>query len=105
MRYRWFKLGSGVTTIIFVVLNTLSYFFERDDYFQHLKETGMVWAGSWSWGFPFAWMLEGLGTEPEKYSHLMPGGAALNLICWLVSAGVIGSMCEVLATRLWPEDL
>lgn len=105
MRYKWFKLGFGITTIVFVVLNIISYLRERDLYFQYLKETGIVWYGSWSWGFPFVLMLEGLGTESEKYSRIVPGGAVLNIICWLVTAGLVGIMCEFLAARFWPEDL
>lgn len=105
MGYRWFKLGFGITTITFIVLNIASYFRERAYYFESLKESGLVWSGSWSWGFPFALMLEGLGTEPEKYSLIVPGGAVLSIICWLVSAGLVGIMCEFLATWLWPEDL
>jgi hypothetical protein len=101
MRYPWFIVGFCASTVIFVSVNVADYFRERAEYYRFLEESGWVWAGSWTWGFPFVMAIEGLGTEAEKYSLISPG-AILNLIICLAVAGCVGITMEFLRSKFWP---
>jgi len=93
-----FILGFGVITLLFVVANVISYFSEQSAYYKFLGESGWVWAGHWTWGFPFRMVLAGLGFD--NHSQLAPFGVVANVLVWLISAGFIGICCEILADRL-----
>ena len=101
MKYPWFATSLTVTVAIFVGINVADYFRERTEYYRFLEENGWVWAGSWTWGFPFVMFIEGLGTDAEKYSMLSPG-AILNLIICLAVAGCVGVTMEYLRSKFWP---
>lgn len=104
MRYPWFIAGFCVTVAAFIGVNAFDRYRQEAAYYAFLEEQEMVWAGSWSWGFPFPMMLEGLGTESEKYSMILPS-AALDLVICLTVAGFVGIAFERAKERLRPEDL
>lgn len=101
MKYPWFATSFTVTVAIFVGINVADYFRERAEYSKFLEESGWIWAGGWTWGFPFVMAIEGLGTEAEKYSLISPG-AFLNLIICLAVAGCVGVTMEYLRSKFWP---
>ena len=102
MKHPWFTTAFIVTIAIFVGINVADYFRERAAYNMLLEETGWVWAGSWTWGFPFVMAIEGLGTEAEKYSMISPG-AILNLVICLTVASGVGIAFEYLSNKVRPE--
>ena len=93
-----FKTGFVLTFLIFVALNVYDYFRERQEYYRSLDETGMVWAGHWTWGIPFTMRLEGLAFD--NHSMIAPVGVALNIIVCIALAGAVGIACEYFGDKL-----
>lgn len=103
MKYPWFIAGFCITVAAFIGVNAFDRHRQEAAYYALLEERRMVWAGSWTWGLPFPMMLEGLGTESEKYSMVMPS-AALNLVICLVVAGLVGIAFEHARENFRPKD-
>ena len=97
MRSVPFILGFGVTTLLVIAANAVSYFYEQRAYHRFLEESGWVWAGHWSWGFPFSMVVAGLGFD--NHSELAPLGLVLNLLVWMIVGGFAGICCELFAER------
>lgn len=104
MKYPWFIAGFCITVAAFIGVNAFDRHRQEAAYYALLEERGMVWAGPWSWGFPFPMMSEGLGKEGELYSMISPF-AALNLVFCLAAAAVVGVVFQYLKEKLRPDDL
>ena len=98
MRNAPFIIGSGVSGLLLIVANVASYFSERSTYYRFLEQSGWVWAGSWSWGFPFSMVMAGLGRD--NHSELAPLGLALIIVIWVIVCGFAGMCFELVAQRL-----
>ena len=92
-----FIFGFGLVTTLLVLANVGSYLSGRRAYYDFLEQSGWVWAGHWTWGFPFTLVIAGLGSD--NHSQLAPFGLVLNVLVWFVAAGLAGIGCEVIAER------
>ncbi len=95
--------GFLVATAILVAASATSYFSKRDAYYQYLADSGMTWAGSWTWGFPFPMVFAGLG--PDNHSMVSPLGFGVNVVSWLVTGGLVGMVCDRLFERSVESNL
>ncbi|MBK9164093.1 MAG: hypothetical protein IPM21_09285 [Acidobacteria bacterium] len=93
MKYPVFWSVFLVVLSLFVAANAIDFFSERDRYYAYLEEQRMVWAGAWSWGFPFPTAMEGVG-PPENIHRMIMPGAGLNLIIALAVSGMLGVAAE-----------
>ncbi len=96
MRSVPFIFGFSLTTLLLIAANVFSYFSERRAYYEFLEESGMVWAGSWSWGFPVEMVTAGLGFDNHS---IVNGGIVLNILAWVIVGGLVGVCCELFAER------
>lgn len=94
----FFKIGFLAVTLIFIVLNVVSFVSERAQYFEGRSGGIRIAHGGYSWGFPMKMYRNFLGNPNVIGFEAVP--TAINKVAVVVTAGLAGLILEALATRI-----